>query len=352
MFWLHGEPLEAGSHLTIRIGTAEARGEVLSVDRAVDPGQIAPTGSDRIGQNHVGEILLELDRPLAADLYSDHLRSGRIVLEFEGRIAGGGLILAVNHVAPGPAGDRLATRTVNRATWLAEANRLSELLASLSAGQRLARLRAELDGRITFTTSFGLEDQVLLHLLAEKDLDIDVVTLDTGRLFAETYDVWAASERRYGRRIQAIAPRNDDLESLVKRQGINGFYQSRDARLACCHVRKVEPLNRALAGAHAWLTGLRGDQSRYRKDVALVEPDTDRGLIKVNPLIDWSREQTLAFATANDVPLNLLHTKGFASIGCAPCTRAIAPGEPERAGRWWWEQEDQKECGLHTRRAG
>ena len=137
------------------------------------------------------------------------------------------------------------------------------------------------------------------------------MTLDTGRLFNETYEVWAASERRYGRRIQAIAPRNDDLEALVKRQGINGFYQSRDARLACCHVRKVEPLNRALAGAHAWLTGLRGDQSSYRKDVALVEPDTDRGLIKVNPLIDWSREQALAFATANDVPLNALHAKGL-----------------------------------------
>ena len=201
-------------------------------------------------------------------------------------------------------------------------------------------------------TSFGLEDQVLLHLLAEQDLDIDVVTLDTGRLFAETYDVWAASERRYGRRIQAIAPRNDDLEALVKRQGINGFYQSRDARHACCYVRKIEPLNRALAGARAWVTGLRGDQSAYRKDMAVVEPDPDRGVIKVNPLIDWSREQVLAFATANEVPLNALHAKGFASIGCAPCTRAIAPGEPERAGRWWWEQEDQKECGLHTRRAG
>lgn len=354
MFWLHREALTAGSRLAIRIGTAETRGVVLSVERAIDPGQIAEIGSDRIGQNHVGEILLELARPLAADLYTENPRSGRIVLEFGGRIAGGGLILATDqdaHVAPDPTPSWPTARVVGGETLPAQANRLTELLATLPAGQRLARLRAEIDGRIAFTTSFGLEDQVLLHFVAEHDLDIDVVTLDTGRLFNETYEVWAASEQRYGRRIQAIAPRSDDVEALIMRQGINGFYQSREARLACCHVRKVAPLNRALAGAHAWVTGLRGDQSNYRKDMAPVEADMTRSLIKVNPLIDWSREQVLAFAAANDVPLNGLHAKGFASIGCAPCTRAIAPGEPERAGRWWWEQENKTECGLHTRGA-
>ncbi len=354
VFWLHREPLTAGSRLAIRIGTAETRGVVLSVDRAIDPGQIAATGSDRIGQNHVGEILLELAKPLAADLHTENPRSGRIVLEFGGRIAGGGLILAADQHAPAastPASPQLSTRLEDREAPLAQARRLSGLLASLPAGERLARLRAEIDGRIAFTTSFGLEDQVLLHLLAEQDLDIDVVTLDTGRLFNETYEVWVASEQRYGRRIQAIAPRSDDVQALIKRQGINGFYESHDARLACCHVRKVEPLNRALAGARAWITGLRGDQSNYRNDMALVELDAARGLIKFNPLIDWSREHTLAFAATNNIPLNALHAKGFASIGCAPCTRAIAPGEPERAGRWWWEQDDKTECGLHTRGA-
>ncbi|MGE0039029.1 MAG: phosphoadenylyl-sulfate reductase [Xanthobacteraceae bacterium] len=351
VFWLHREALAAGSRLAIRIGTAETRGVVLSVDRAIDPGQIAEIGSDRIGQNHVGEILLELARPLAVDLYTDNPRCGRIVLEFGGRIAGGGLILTANqdaHVAPDTTSSWPTAQFVGSQALPIQAKRLSNLLTSLSVGQRLARLRAEIDGRIAFTTSFGLEDQVLLHLVAEHDLEIDLVTLDTGRLFNETNEVWAASEQRYGRRIQVFTPRSDDVEALIRRQGVNGFYQSRDARLACCHVRKVAPLNRALAGAHAWVTGLRGDQSNYRKDMALVEADTMRGLIKVNPLFDWSREQALAFATANDVPLNALHAKGFASIGCAPCTRAIVPGESERAGRWWWEQEVKKECGLHA----
>jgi phosphoadenosine phosphosulfate reductase len=231
----------------------------------------------------------------------------------------------------------------------AQATALSRLLAQLSPGERIAQLRREIAGKIVLTTSFGLEDQVILHLLSEHGSDIELVTLDTGRLFPETYTLWAQSERRYGRRIRAISPRHDDLETLVERQGINGFYESRAARIACCHVRKVEPLDRALAGAQAWITGLRAEQSAYRQDMALVTAETDRGLIKLNPLFDWTREQVLSYATANDIPVNPLHAKGFASIGCAPCTRATAPGEPERAGRWWWESEGKTECGLHTR---
>jgi phosphoadenosine phosphosulfate reductase len=177
------------------------------------------------------------------------------------------------------------------------------------------------------------------------------VTLDTGRLFPETYALWAQVERRYGRRIRTIHPRHADLEALVARHGINGFYESRQARIACCAVRKVEPLNRALAGAQAWIAGLRADQSAHRQDMALVAAETDRSLIKLNPLFDWTRDQLLDFISANDIPVNALHAKGFASIGCAPCTRAIAPGEPERAGRWWWEDESKKECGLHVKRA-
>ena len=201
-------------------------------------------------------------------------------------------------------------------------------------------------GKIVFTTSFGLEDQVITHLLHDRGIALDIVTLDTGRQFPETYDLWAETERRYDIRIRAFYPDQTALEALLEKQGINGFYESRQARTACCHVRKVVPLNRALSEARAWITGLRADQSAHRQDMALLTQDAARQLIKLNPLFDQTRDQVMAFATANAVPINALHAKGFASIGCAPCTRAIAPGEPERAGRWWWEEE-KKECGLH-----
>ena len=142
---------------------------------------------------------------------------------------------------------------------------------------------------------------------------------------------------------------NPELEALVAAQGINGFYKSREARAACCDVRKVEPLTRALAGAAGWITGLRADQSAHRGAVGLVAADPARGLLKLSPLHDWTREAVRTFAAAHAVPANPLHANGFASIGCAPCTRAIGPGEPERACRWWWEDEAQKECGLHVK---
>ena len=220
-------------------------------------------------------------------------------------------------------------------------------LTELSPPERLARLRRDLTGKITLTTSFGMEAQVILHWIAEQDLDIDVVTLDTGRLFPETYELWTETERRYGRTIRAIYPDPAGLEAVVAQHGINGFYQSREARLACCGVRKVDPLKRALEDAQAWITGLRADQSAFRAQSSVVTFDTTRRLLKVNPLIDWTREDVADFAAANNVPINKLHARGFVSIGCAPCTRAVEPGEPERAGRWWWEGEDKKECGLH-----
>jgi len=223
--------------------------------------------------------------------------------------------------------------------------RPSEPLSSL---ERIATLRRKIPGRITFTTSFGLEDQIVLHLIARGDLDVDVVTLDTGRLFPETYELWAETEDRYGIRVRAVYPHHADIEALVSRQGINRFYHSIEARTACCHVRKVEPLNRALAGARAWITGLRGDQSANRAGTGVLERDRERDLLKLNPVFDWTRPSLLAFAKEHAVPINPLHSKGFASIGCAPCTRPIGQGEPERAGRWWWEQEDTKECGLHV----
>ena len=214
--------------------------------------------------------------------------------------------------------------------------------------ERLESLVAGDPGRIVFTTSFGLEDQALTHIIATAGLPIEIVTLDTGRMFGETYALWADTEGKYGRRIKAFYPDANAVSAMVADAGINGFYWSKDARLACCGVRKVEPLKRALAGAGAWVTGLRADQSDGRNAVVLAERDAARDLIKVAPLFDWSRERTLAFCEDAGVPINPLHAQGFLSIGCQPCTRAVAPCEPERAGRWWWESDDAKECGLHV----
>lgn len=227
---------------------------------------------------------------------------------------------------------------------------LNTSLGDRHPAERLKSLRGALGGRIVLSTGFGLEGQVLFHLIAENELDIDVITLDTGRLFPETYALWAETERRYGRRITAIYPDATQVETLVARHGINGFYESTDARQACCQVRKVEPLARALAGATAWITGMRADQSRFRRGTPLAAFDADRGILKFNPLFDWSRDAVLTFARQWDIPINPLHQAGYASIGCAPCTRAVRAGEPERAGRWWWEAEAKKECGLHLDR--
>ncbi|KQK32552.1 phosphoadenosine phosphosulfate reductase [Bosea thiooxidans] len=213
--------------------------------------------------------------------------------------------------------------------------------------ERLAGLVAQAAGPVIFTTSFGLEDQVLTHLIATARLPVSIVTLDTGRLFPEVYALWQETEERYRLLIRPYYPRHEAAELYVRQNGINGFYASRDARKSCCDIRKVEPLGRALAGADLWLTGLRADQSTARGDVRLAEADVGRGLLKASPLLDWTRERTLAFAEQNGVPINPLHAQGFVSIGCQPCTRAIRPGEPERAGRWWWEDDAAKECGLH-----
>jgi phosphoadenosine phosphosulfate reductase len=221
-----------------------------------------------------------------------------------------------------------------------------EALVPLSPADRLVALRRVIEGPIVFTHGFGIEGQLLFHWISERNIDIDVVTLDTGRLFPETYELWSATEARYGRRIRAIYPNNQSLEKLVAKQGIDGIYDSKEARQACCDVRKVRPLDRALSGAKAWVTGVRADQSDVRHDAGLLGHDAARGLMKFNPLFDWTRADVLAEVAVRNVPVNSLHAKGFASIGCAPCTRAIEPGEPERNGRWWWES-GHKECGLH-----
>jgi phosphoadenosine phosphosulfate reductase len=220
---------------------------------------------------------------------------------------------------------------------------------ALDLPQRVAAVRRDVCGRVVFTTSFGIEDQAITHAIFSQAIAIDVVTLDTGRLFPETYELWARTERRYGRRIPAFYPDRVGVESLVACQGINGFYTTVAARKTCCHVRKVEPLRRALAGATAWITGLRADQSDERAGISFAAVDPHHRLIKVNPLFDWTRERVFSFIAEHGIPYSPLHDQGFVSIGCAPCTRAIRAGEPERAGRWWWEQE-RKECGLHSRR--
>jgi phosphoadenosine phosphosulfate reductase len=228
------------------------------------------------------------------------------------------------------------------------ARQLDQNLAALPMAQRLQHARTAMPGRIVFTTSFGLEDQVLTHHIAASGIDIAFVTLDTGRLFPETYTLWAQTERRYGYRIQGFNPDAEQIESLVAEQGIDGFYGSVAARKACCAVRKTHPLRRALVGAAGWMTGLRADQSPRRAGLGFASLEADHGLIKLNPLLDWSRQQAADFAAQYDIPVNPLHASGFASIGCAPCTRAIHPSEPERAGRWWWEDDGQQECGLHV----
>jgi phosphoadenosine phosphosulfate reductase len=217
--------------------------------------------------------------------------------------------------------------------------------------KRLATVRSLVDGRIVFTSSFGIEDQAITHTIFDHALEIEVMTLDTGRLFPETYQLWTRTERRYGHRIPAFYPDRAGVESLVAGQGIDGFYASVEARRACCSIRKVEPLGRALAGASAWITGLRADQSDDRAGISFAAVDPVHRLIKINPLFDWTRQQVLSFIRRHDIPYNPLHDCGFASIGCAPCTRAITAGEPERAGRWWWEHEEKKECGLHRHRS-
>lgn len=214
---------------------------------------------------------------------------------------------------------------------------------------RMAEIARAIPGRIAFSTSLGIEDQAVLHAIANSGAAFDVFTLDTGRHFPETLETLQASELRYRTRIRVVAPEARDVEELVARDGIYGFRLAVENRKACCEIRKVRPLKRALSGAAGWVTGLRRDQSAGRAQVPFATWDGELGLVKVNPIADWSLETLEAYVAANDVPVNPLHAQGFPSIGCQPCTRAIRTGEDIRAGRWWWENEDGKECGLHNR---
>lgn len=198
-----------------------------------------------------------------------------------------------------------------------------------------------------FSTSLGQEDQLLTDAICKNNLPVKIFTLDTGRLFYEHYDLLEKTNARYKTNIQVYFPNANDVEEFVNKNGVNGFYESVENRKQCCFIRKVKPLNRALQGAKIWVTGLRAEQSANRHDMKILEWDEGHQLYKFNPLIHWSYGQVLDYIKEKNVPYNPLHDKGFISIGCAPCTRAIEPGEDPRAGRWWWEVS-KKECGLHS----
>ena len=202
--------------------------------------------------------------------------------------------------------------------------------------------------KVALSSSFGPEDVVLIDMLSKITKKPQVFTLDTGRLNPETYDVMDAARQKYNMKLKVMFPKTAAVEKMVRAKGLNLFYGSVENRKMCCHVRKVEPLNRALSKLDAWVTGLRRQQAVTRTNLKKVEWDEGHKLIKINPIIDWTREQVWDYIKKNSVPYNKLHDAGYPSIGCAPCTRAIKPGEDERAGRWWWENPETKECGLHA----
>jgi phosphoadenosine phosphosulfate reductase len=216
--------------------------------------------------------------------------------------------------------------------------------------QEVIRLANERFGRrVALSSSFGAEDMVLIDMLMRVNPKARIVTLDTGRLPQETYNVMDATREKYGAVIEVFFPRAEAVQAMVAEHGVNLFYHSIENRKLCCGVRKTEPLRRALSGLDAWITGLRRDQSVTRTGVQKVEWDDANTLIKINPLADWTLDEVWKYIRDNNVPYNALHDRGYPSIGCAPCTRAIQPGEDQRAGRWWWEHPETKECGLHVK---
>ena len=231
-------------------------------------------------------------------------------------------------------------------------NDIKNALASLSAADGLQWVGANVGTAAVFSTSFGIEDQAITHLIGTQQLPVSLFTLDTGRLFAETYSVWSRTLEKYPVRIDTYYPDAQALQQFITAKGPNSFYESVENRKDCCYLRKVEPLKRALAGKKVWITGIRAEQSPERQFDSNVEWDEGNGIVKYHPLLYWSFEDVKAFINAENIPYNPLHDKGFVSIGCAPCTRAIKPGEDFRAGRWWWEDSSKKECGLHVHEEG
>ncbi len=230
---------------------------------------------------------------------------------------------------------------------LSDPHLIVSLATKVRSAKALLRTIAADHSPAAFANSLGAEDMVLTDMIIGEKLDIEIFSLDTGRLPVETYALMAELNIHYGLKLKLYYPRHDLIEAYTRENGINAFYESVELRRACCHIRKVEPLRRALSGKKAWITGLRAQQSATRQDLSVQTYDADNGLEKFNPLTDWSEKEVWAYIKLNEVPYNTLHDKHFPSIGCAPCTRAIAAGEDIRAGRWWWETPESKECGLH-----
>lgn len=226
---------------------------------------------------------------------------------------------------------------------------LEDLLQGKTPAASLQLLSSRFEGSIVFSTSFGIEDQAISHMIFDQKLPVEVFTLDTGRMFTETYSTWRQTLETYNQPlIKAYYPNAEALQEFVSAKGPNSFYESVENRKQCCHIRKVEPLQRALKGKKIWITGLRAEQSPNRQGMTQFEWDEANQIIKYHPILHWTWDELKAFIQQNHVPYNVLHDKGFVSIGCAPCTRAIRPGEDFRAGRWWWEDNSKKECGLHV----
>lgn len=225
-------------------------------------------------------------------------------------------------------------------------NALLEKIKGLSPVGSIQKLVEWYPGNVVFSTSFGLEDQVITDIICRNSLPIEIFTLDTGRLFQETYDLMEKTILRYGIRIKVYYPDTIAVEKLITEKGPNSFYHSVENRKECCRIRKVEPLKRALLHKSVWITGLRAEQSEHRASLQMLEWDEAHSLLKYHPLLNWRFNEVQQYIKENQVPYNILHDKGYPSIGCLPCTRAIQPGEDFRAGRWWWENS-HKECGLH-----
>jgi phosphoadenosine phosphosulfate reductase len=226
---------------------------------------------------------------------------------------------------------------------------LNEKLNNQSADEVLRYFIREFKGRLGFSTSLGAEDQAITQMISGIDPGLYIFTLDTGRMFPEIYDLLDITMQRYKVRIKVFFPERKAVEEMVSQKGVNLFFESIENRKLCCHIRKIEPMSRALENVDVWISGLRREQSVTREDLALVKWDNSLRKIKLNPLIDWKTDDLWAYIHQNDIPYNPLHDKGFPSIGCQPCTRATEPGEDIRAGRWWWENPDLKECGLHKK---
>uniref|UniRef100_F4C3X5 Adenosine 5'-phosphosulfate reductase n=1 Tax=Sphingobacterium sp. (strain 21) TaxID=743722 RepID=F4C3X5_SPHS2 len=225
---------------------------------------------------------------------------------------------------------------------------LKEKLRGLDIVGSLTFLAKEFNDKIVFSTSFGWEDQALTHIIFSNNIPIKVFTLETGRLFPETYYVWNRTLEIYNKPIHAFYPDKNLLEEMVSTKGPSSFYESIENRKECCYIRKIEPLKRALAGNACWITGIRAEQSANRQGMDNIEWDEGNQIIKFHPIFDWTLADVKAYIKENHIVYNTLHDKGFPSIGCAPCTRAVREGEDFRAGRWWWEDQSKKECGLHA----